>query len=494
MTRKATATKPERLFLTFLSPASFYSNPVRSFLQHLQKSDRAPFQIVNFPKNLYTASESLVKGYQPLTFSLQLPDGTQHPVAIAITPPQNNSSMLTLDFGGADVAKYLVGEEGDDASIAWLTDILSTGGRMMRADCAFVSFETQPNQASKVRLEQGRLHLEELPLILWTTTALSSNISAIAKEAWKAEQQWDGAWLVIPNPLPEKGHGETQHSLWIDTTQTRYFLIPTRQKITSGDFILHTIDGEERKVNHTSLTPFEITEEEANTYLQTEIEQVMEQAKNALSNLITSSVEQGRADLTSTPSSNEFLSNLIAALMGVTPEEVQNNPTTAEAGLQNLLSQLKAVIHGSLSEDPAQLEAARDRIRSLQVTLKSHSIELGEALEKFPDRLHELQRFSKQTPDLQQTTAKLRELADKIDPSSADKGRSLGDVMAAFVQTYQKLFGKEDEAQAEERRQQEYREMADKAIARSLNDFKMPSFDFQDLLSGTNQQPEDEQK
>jgi hypothetical protein len=133
-------------------------------------------------------------------------------------------------------------------------------------------------------------------------------------------------------------------------------------------------------------------------------------------------------------------------------------------------------------------------MRSLQVTLKAHSIELGEALEKFPDRLHELQRFSKQTPDLQQTTAKLRELADKIDPSSADKGLSLGEVMAAFVQTYQKLFGKEDEAQAEERRQQEYREMADNAIARSLNDFKMPSLDFQDLLSGNNQQPEDEQK
>jgi hypothetical protein len=65
--------------------------------------------------------------------------------------------MLTLDFGDADVAKYLVGEEGDDASIAWLTDILSTGGRMMRSDCAFVSFEAQPNQISKVRLEQGQI-------------------------------------------------------------------------------------------------------------------------------------------------------------------------------------------------------------------------------------------------------------------------------------------------------------------------------------------------
>jgi len=494
MTSTATPTNTERLFVTFLSPVPFYSNPVRSFLQHLQKSDRAPFQFVNFPTNLYTAFETLVEDNQPLTLSLQLPDGSQHPLAIAITPPQNGSSMLTLDFGGSDVAKYLVGEEGDDASIAWLTDILSTGGRMMRADCAFVSFEAQPNQTSKVRLEQDRLHLEQLPLILWTTTALSSDISAIAKEAWKAEQQWDGAWLLIPNPLPEKGRGETQHFLWLDSTQTRYFLIPTRQKLPRGDFILHTIDGEEKKVNATVLTPFEITEEEANTYLQTEIEQVMEQAKNALSNLITSSVEQGRADSISTPSSDQFLSNLMAALMGVTPEEVQNNPATAEAGLQNLLSQLKAIIHGSLSEDPAQLEAARDRVRSLQITLKAHSIELGEALEKFPDRLNALQRFSKQTPDLQQTTAKLRELADKIDPSSADKGRSLGEVMAAFVQTYQKLFGKEDEAQAEERRQQEYREMADKAIARSLSDFKMPSFEFQDLLPRTNQQPEDEQK
>jgi hypothetical protein len=490
MTSQATPANSERLFLTFLSPAPFYSNPVRSFLQYLQKSDR----LISFPKNLYIASESLVEDYQPLTPSLQLPDGTQHPVAIAITPPHNNSSMLTLDFGDADVAKYLVGEEGDDASIAWLTDILCTGGRMMRSDCAFVSFEAQPNQISKVRLEQDRLHLEQLPLILWTTAALSSDISAIAKEAWKAEQQWDGAWLLIPNPLPEKGRGETQHSLWLDSTQTRYFLIPTRQKLPSGDFILHNLDGEERKVNPTSLTPFEITEEEANTYLQTEIEQVMDQAKNALSNLITSLVEQGRADSTSTPSSDEFLSNLMAALMGLTPEEVQKNPATAEAGLQNLLEQLKSIIHGSLSEDPAQLEAARDRMRSLQVTLKAHSIELGEALEKFPDRLHELQRFSKQTPDLQQTTAKLRELADQIDPSSADKGRSLGEVMAAFVQTYQKLFGKEDEAQAEERRQQEYREIADKAIAQSLSKHPMPSLQFEDLLPKTSQQQEDEQK
>jgi hypothetical protein len=490
MTTTSTSTNSDSLFLTFLSPAPFYSNPVRSFLQYLQKSARP----LNFPKNLYTASESLVEDYQPLTPLLQLPDGTQHPVAIAITPPQNNSSMLTLDFGGADVAKYLVGEQGDDASIAWLTDILSTGGRMIRADCAFVSFETQPNQTSKVRIEQGRLNLEKLPLILWTTAALSSDLSAIAEAAWKAEQQWDGAWLLIPHTLPEKSRGETQYSLWIDTTQTRYFIISTHQKITSGDFILHTLDGEERTVNPTSLTSFEITEAEANAYLQNEIDQVMDQAKNALSDLITSSVEQGRFDSTSTPSSEKFLSNLMVALMGVTPQEVQNNPATAQAGLQNFLSQLKAIIHGSLSEDSAQLEAARGRTRSLQVTLKAYSIDLGEALEKFPDRLHQLQRFSKQTPDLQQTTAKLRELADKIDFSSVNKGQSLGEVIAAFVQTYQKLFGKEDEAKAEERRQREYREMADKAIARSLSDFKLPSFDFQDLLPKTNSKPPQEQK
>jgi hypothetical protein len=46
--------------------------------------------------------------------------------------------------------------------------------------------------------------------------------------------------------------------------------------------------------------------------------------------------------------------------------------------------------------------------------------------------------------------------------------------MAAFVQTYQKLFGKEDEAQAEERRQREYREIADQAIAQSLSKHPCP--------------------
>jgi hypothetical protein len=97
MTNQASPTNPKRLFIIFLSPSSFSSNPVRSFLQYLQKSDH----LINFPKNLYTASESLVEDYQPLTPSLQLPDGSQHPLAITITPPHNNSSMLTLDFGGS---------------------------------------------------------------------------------------------------------------------------------------------------------------------------------------------------------------------------------------------------------------------------------------------------------------------------------------------------------------------------------------------------------
>ncbi|HAZ43005.1 MAG TPA: hypothetical protein DDW76_10345 [Cyanobacteria bacterium UBA11369] len=492
MTSQAIPTNPDRLFITFLSPALFSSNPVRSFLQHLQKS--APFRFVNFPKNLYTASETLTEDYQPLTLSLQLPNGTQHPVVIAITPTQNNSAMLTLELGGADVARQLIGEEGNNTSIVWLTDIMATGARMTRADCAFISLEAQPNQTSKVRVELGKLYLEKLPIILWTTASLSEDISYLTADAWKAEQQSDGALLLIPKPLPESGFSEDKRSLWIDSTQTRYFLIPDRQAIPSGKFSLRNLDGDQKEVELSAITSFEITEEEAKEYLQAEINQAVEQAKNAFSNLINFSLQKPPETTPSSEKPQTTIFELIAALLGATPEELQNHPESVQAGLQNLLTEFKEVIGGSLSQDSAQLNIARQRMRSWQATLKAHGVDIGETLEQFPDKLHDLHFSSEPTPYLHQMTAKLRKFADKIDQSTADKGQSLGDAMVAFVNSYRELFGKEDEAQQKEKRQQEYKQMAEDAIARSLSDFKMPSFDFQDLLPRTNEKPEDEQK
>ncbi len=188
------------LFITFLPPASFYPNPIRSFLQHLQKHPQIP--LINLPDNLYTASETLTESYQPLTPSIQLQDGTLHPITIKIIPTSDNETALIIELGGIDIARELLGEESQKNTRNWLKEILTVGGRMTDCECAFLSWETQPNQDCNLRVVDGFLYLETLPIILWTTAFISPEISELTTEAWLIEEESDGGKLIIPKPLP----------------------------------------------------------------------------------------------------------------------------------------------------------------------------------------------------------------------------------------------------------------------------------------------------
>ncbi len=381
MTTTSTSTNPKSLGIIFLSPTPFYSNPIRSFLQHLQKKTSSSFDFVHFPKNLYTASESLAEDYQPLTLSLQLSDGTQHPVIIAITPQQNDSALLTLNLGGADIARHIVGEQANNASISWLIDILCTGVRMTRADCGFISWEAQPNETIKARVEYGRLYLEKLPIMLWTTAPLSEAISHLNADTWKTEQQSDGAWLIIPQRLPENQNTGEKNSLWINATQTRYFLIPNRQEIPGGNFPLHNLEGEQKKVAIAAIASCEITQEQAKAYLESQINQAIDQAKHALFNRITFFIGQSPE----TPRQTTTLSELMAVLLGISLEDLPNHPERAKADLDNLITTFKDIIGGSLSPESARLDVARQQMHTIQTNLKAHGIDLGNTLEQTPE-------------------------------------------------------------------------------------------------------------
>ncbi|HAG83088.1 MAG TPA: hypothetical protein DCL61_18480 [Cyanobacteria bacterium UBA12227] len=487
MTTTSTSTNSESLLITFLSPTPFYSNPVRSFLHYLQKKTSSSLQFINFPKNLYTASEILVKDYQPLTASLQLPQGIQHPAVIAITPTQNDSFMLTLDLGSDGITSQLVGEEADNASMTWLIDILSTGGRMTRADCAFVSLDTQANQTTKIRADYGRLYLDEMPLMLWTTVPVFEDISNHFAEAWITEQQSDGAFLIRPQQPLENRTTQTQYSLWIDVTQTRYFLIPHTQKIPDGNFPIYNLDGEQKDVAIAAIASFEITQKQAKAHLETEINQAIEQAKNTLFHTITLSI--GKSPETVRPTTT--LSELIAVLLGVSIDELADKPELAKVGLENIITAFKNVIKASLSQDQNQLDLVRQQMRSWQTILENHGIDLGQLLEQFPDQLNDLHLSTESAASIHQMTSKLRKLADQIDQPSDNKERNFTDAITNFVKNYREIFGQENEAQKQERLQQEYRKMADKAIVESLSQYPMPSLKFEDLLPKPSHQQDD---
>lgn len=91
-------------------------------------------------------------------------------------------------------------------------------------------------------------------------------------------------------------------SLWSDSTRSHYFLIPNDQELSRGDFIILTLNGDEKKVDYNVLNPFEIPESEAKAYLQAEImTQALDEAKNAFSNFLKLELQTPYALITMYP-------------------------------------------------------------------------------------------------------------------------------------------------------------------------------------------------
>ena len=63
--------------------------------------------------------------------------------------------------------------------------------------------------------------------------------------------------------------------LWSNPERSRFFLIPGDRQIPPGDFPLHTITGRQMKVEPNALTPFEVTRDEAKTWLNSQFGQVV---------------------------------------------------------------------------------------------------------------------------------------------------------------------------------------------------------------------------
>lgn len=81
-------------------------------------------------------------------------------------------------------------------------------------------------------------------------------------------------------------NSKNKPSLWIDSTRSHYFLIPNDQELSRGDFIILTLNGDEKKVDYNVLNPFEIPKSEAKLYLQAEMIQALDEAKKAFSNFL----------------------------------------------------------------------------------------------------------------------------------------------------------------------------------------------------------------
>ncbi len=191
-------------------------------------------------------------------------------------------------------------------------------------------------------------------------------------------------------------------------------------------------------------------------------------------------------------SSNQIQSaqNLVAILLGITPEELQHNPEAARSALVKISTKLQEVLGDSTSENTTQVETAQSHLHSLRETLRTQGFEPSEDIEKFPDLLQEVLSSPKIEQYLQQMLATLQTLADQNDQSPEAIGQTINEI----IQTLNKELFDEEESRREQQRRQEYKKLADDAITQSFSKLKIPSFADGFLKLETSQQSEDEPK
>lgn len=282
-------------------------------------------------------------------------------------------------------------------------------------------------------------------------------------------------------------------SLWTNSQRSRYFLIPDNQKLARGNFLICTLTGTEKKVMQTAIAPFEISESEAKAYLQSEMNQAMQEAKTAFSNLVSLSTQASEEALSNlTPSSDQTPSvpNIISSLLGITPEELQKNPEAAQTAFVNLYTDLKELLGESTAQNPAQVEATRSRVRYLRETLQAQEININEEIKELPAKLQEELSSAKIEGDIQEIVTKLRDLTAQINQSPDTVGQKIDETIVSLT----KDFFVEEEKRLEEKRQQDYKQSAQNAIAQSFKSLGLRSFAGGDLSNEASQMPENEQK
>jgi hypothetical protein len=185
-------------------------------------------------------------------------------------------------------------------------------------------------------------------------------------------------------------HLDQNLSLWINANQNKYFLIPINEMIPNGDFLVSTILGEVKTVDINAISPFEITETEAQQYLETEIKQGLENVKIPIVEIIESSFSQKPQ----IDNDEEFIIDLISKITNISPQEIKNNPELAKLGLEKFMQQFKEILDNSLTDNSSQLQQSHQQIQPLQNVFIEHGIDMGDLLTKFPENLQKIRTSS----------------------------------------------------------------------------------------------------
>ena len=222
--------------------------------------------------------------------------------------------------------------------------------------------------------------------------------------------------------------------LWTDTAQTRYFLIPEDESLPAGDFVIRTFAGGTQSVDPLALTNFEVSERRAKEYVRADMDQTLEQVRGAVSGFLAMASLEAQKHKTAPPPPQpaQPAPDLVTALLGLTPEELRQNPELLKERLGGLFTEFKTFLENTISEDPARLEAAREQTHAVRMTLEQQGIQTTDEMDQIPDKVRAAFFAPERAQERDQMAQALQDLAGQVTKTAASISEQLQTQAAAL--------------------------------------------------------------
>ena len=165
--------------------------------------------------------------------------------------------------------------------------------------------------------------------------------------------------------------------LWSNPERTRFFLIPDDCQLPAGNFNLRTIIGRQNSVDSESLSPFEVSREEAKVWLNAQFSQMLQGARSTILDAL-SKWQSNPSEAQSSPTEATKTETKLSELIRESKDVGQAKFKTAIEGIRQTLTALDKIFDSATSLGEENLQKSRTQMQELRATLQTYGISVSE--------------------------------------------------------------------------------------------------------------------
>jgi len=208
-------------------------------------------------------------------------------------------------------------------------------------------------------------------------------------------------------------------TLYANPSQTRFYLIPDDAEVPSGGLVLRSLTGRRKDVALDAVEVYEISEDRAKEITRLEIGRLTRQATGFLAGV--GAFMQGVADRAKEhpePPPHGPREANVAEALGITPDQLRNDPEAVIDGLKRMWSGLQVALKDALDTNKEADEATRARVRFI-AEMAGADVDAAETtVEDLRTRIHDLLMSQELEKRVREATARLNEISAEIRASA----------------------------------------------------------------------------